>query len=127
MKLLDKVNAVKNKAIATKRQLDFVRTFFKLAANPNDTMLVFKLEDTMFGGATPEDIQAALDGFKQYPTVARMLEERYLAPDYKVEDLKDSKPGTLGYAYYRHMSDNGFTPNFFPEVKVVDEMTYFEL
>ena len=41
--------------------------------------------------------------------------------------MADYAPGTFGYAYYRHMHDNGLAVDFFPKVEIVDEMTYFEL
>jgi ubiquinone biosynthesis protein Coq4 len=127
MKLINKFNSVKQQVKTVQQQIGFAQAFFKLVGDPNNTMLVFELEDKMTGTSNPEEIEKVVNQFKQIPELGSMFEERYLAPDYKIEDLADSKPGTLGYAYYRHMHDNGFSQDFFPEVKPVDDLSFFEL
>lgn len=109
------------------KQLQFVRAFMSLAADPNNTERVFGMEETLvrLGGHKGHEIFMA--SLLRYSGAVEMIEGRYLAPDYKVEDLKDSTPGTLGYAYYRHMTDNGFTPNFFPPLKPVNDENYAKL
>ena len=127
MNLLNKVSEVKQKVSGAGQQLSFVRAYFSLVEDPNDTVRVFKLQDKMLRATSSETRQAIIDFIKQDPAVAQCIEQRYVAPDYKVADLAQCQPGTLGYAYYRHMSDNGFTPDFFPAVKLDDELGYFEL
>ena len=56
-----------------------------------------------------------------------MFEERYVAESYNLAALTHYEPGTLGYAYYRHMTDNGFSPDFFPAVEVTDDTSFFKL
>jgi ubiquinone biosynthesis protein Coq4 len=54
-----------------------------------------------------------------------MMQEKYLAAHYVTDDLAQYAPGSLGYAYYRHLHDNGFDPNFVPIQKVTDDFSYF--
>jgi len=61
------------------------------------------------------------------PSFRQMVEERYLSPSYNPEELAKCQPGTLGYAYYRHMHDNNFTPDWFSAVKPVDDWNYSKL
>ncbi len=116
-----------SKAKETKGKIQFVQAYFKLAANPNDTVLVFKLQERLFNSISPRARAEALEFISQTPAIKQALDEQYLAPSYKVEDLANCEPGTLGYAYYRHMHDNGFTPDFFPQVPQIDKLAYFEL
>jgi ubiquinone biosynthesis protein COQ4 len=127
MHLGNKFKEIKQQARVIRQQIGFAQAFFKLVSDPNNTMLVFELQEQLLKASTPENTRQVVEMLKQDPVLGPMLEERYLSPDYEVKDLANSKPGTLGYAYYRHMHDNGFTPDFFPPVKPVDELTYFEL
>ena len=127
MKLIKKLGSVKGQINGAISSVSLARAYFSLVADPNNTLLVFKLQEQMLKAASATDRQNIIAQFKQDSTLGPMLEERYLAPDYAVEDLASKTPGTLGYAYYRHMHDNGFTPDFFPPVKPVDELSYFEL
>src|SRR5206468_12372179 len=110
MKLIQKLGNVKGQVNGLINSIGLARAYFSLVADPNNTLLVFKLQEQMLKAASAEDRQHIIAQFKQDPVLGLMLEERYLAPDYKVEDLANKTPGTLGYAYYRHMHDNGFTP-----------------
>lgn len=127
MRLINKFMAIKQQAQVLRHQIGFAQTFFKLVNDPNNTMLVFELQEQLFKASPAQDITKVVEMFKQDSVLGPMLEEHYLSPDYEIKDLVNSKPGTLGYAYYRHMHDNGFAPDFFPPVKPVDELTYFEL
>jgi hypothetical protein len=87
----------------------FVQAFLSVAAEPNDPNLTwyFKLEEVM---KQQEEAQAAeyVQQLRLSPGVAEMIEQRYVGSKYKLEDLKkDCAPGTLGYAYYHHMTQNG--------------------
>jgi ubiquinone biosynthesis protein Coq4 len=127
MNLINNFKGIKQQAKTLRQQLGFAQAFFRLINDPNNTMLVFELQEHLLKASTPQDTEKVVEMFKQDPVLGAMLEDRYLAPDYKITDLANSQLGTLGYAYYRHMHDNGFTPDFFPPVKPVDELTYFEL
>jgi ubiquinone biosynthesis protein Coq4 len=117
--------ATKNKTV---RMFMYAKTIADLVRDPNNTLNVFKLDDMITGSATPEQQKEFIDGLKaSHPEIRQMFEERYLTPDYSLADLAIYEPGTLGYAYYHHMIDNGFSPDFFPIVKVVDDATFFTL
>lgn len=127
MSLQELKNKVLNQPLQVFKQLNFVKAFMALSENPNDTVRVFNLEQAMNEVAGPDVDRLFLESFQRTPGLQRMLEQRYLAPKYDIEDFKDYAPGTLGYGYYRHMHDHGFTPDFFPEIKPVDDVSYARL
>ncbi|HEX2915294.1 MAG TPA: Coq4 family protein [Chloroflexia bacterium] len=108
-------------------RLAFLKAFISLSDDPDDTIRVFKLETAGARLAGPEGDAKVLAYMKKYPGAVEMINQRYLAPAYKVEDLKDYASGTLGHAYYRHMNDNGFSPDFFPPIEPADELSYSRL
>ncbi len=124
-KVLDKVKEITQNLGQFKGQLEFVRTFFAAAADPVNTEKVFEFSHVMTSKASPEQRREVSELLNQHPDSRQMLKERYLAPHYTTEDLAHYQPGTLGYAYYRHLHDNGFDPNFAPPVEVKDDLTYF--
>jgi ubiquinone biosynthesis protein Coq4 len=109
----------------------FIKAFFRLALNPNDTGRVFAVSEKLLkltNMTTPEKKEVV---FKKLiadkPSIQKMIQQRYLAPAYKVEDLAGCPVGSLGYAYYRHMHDNGFEPDFFPPTNPNEDIGYFLL
>ena len=121
------LNKVFHKAKRTGRYLLFMIRYWQLVSKPADTARVFKLNDLMMAelrDARPEKMQEYL---YKHPAYGPMLKEKYLPPKYSVEDLKDYTPGTLGHAFYRHMKSNNFKMNFYPPVKVVDDLSYLDL
>lgn len=117
------INKIKN----VKQSIGLGFAYFRLVQDPNDTIRVFNLENFLNGAATAEGRQKAIEFLKETPAIKQMMAEHYLAPSYKVEDLAGYQPGTLGYAYYRHMHDNNFDPNFFPAVELNDDLDYLAL
>lgn len=118
------------KAKQTKSSLNFAQKFFRLAADPNDTIRVFDMQDALMeiiGNAGPEGEKKGSEMLRSFPEIERMLNEQYFPPKYNVEELAHYPVGTLGYAYYRHMHDNGFSPDFFPPVKLTSDFNYFGL
>src|SRR5689334_12695575 len=105
------LNELKNKwlskSLGLYNTLGFIRAFVALATNPYNTDLVFKLEQAAMKLAGTHAEERFLASLMRYPGAVEMIKQRYLAPKYKVEDLKDCRPGTLGYAYYHHITDNG--------------------
>jgi ubiquinone biosynthesis protein COQ4 len=112
---------------ALKEQLTFAIRFLKLAENPNDTPRVFKLQEFLYKGLTPSQVAEEVGKLRNIPVFKQLLDERYIAPKYKVADLAKYAPGTLGYAYYRHMHDNNFTPDFFPPFDPKNDFSYIDL
>lgn len=123
--LVTKVKEITQNLGQFKGQLDFARAFFAAAADPVNTQNVFDFSQVMTTKISPEQRRQVSELLNQNPDTRRMLEERYLAPRYTTEDLAHYRPGTLGYAYYRHLHDNGFDPNFAPPVEVKDDVSYF--
>jgi ubiquinone biosynthesis protein COQ4 len=106
--------------------LRFMFRFVKLTQAPNDTMRVFKMLDAMIALAKENGV-VPVELVRNQPGIKEMVESRYVAPSYKVEDLGKYPVGSLGYAYYRHMHDNGFTPDFFPTLPPGSDQNYFAL
>ena len=51
---LSKIKALPRQVRGTKNKLDFLRVFFKLINHPNDTLLVFELQEQLLKNATLE-------------------------------------------------------------------------
>jgi ubiquinone biosynthesis protein COQ4 len=114
------------KVKTTQKGLNFMFRFFQLTQDPNDTLRVFKMLDAMMALAKENGVEP-VQRIRQQPGIEEMLASRYVAPSYKVDDLGKYPVGSLGYAYYRHMHDNGFTPDFFPTLPPNTDQNYFAL
>lgn len=124
------LNQIIRKVRQSQKNLNFALKLFRLADNPDDTMRVFEMENMMHdmvNDTNPENEKMLVAAMRTNPEIDRMLNERYFPPKYKVEDLAHYPVGTLGYAYYRHMHDNGFTPDFFPTLETDRDFNYFVL
>lgn len=104
--------------------IEFMRVFWKLTNNPNNTATVFELNDVLMVGLREIPREQLLQFLVTKEYYREMLADRYLAPKYKIEDLKGYAPGTLGHAYYSHMTGNGFSLDFYPPTEVTDELSY---
>jgi ubiquinone biosynthesis protein COQ4 len=107
--------------------LQFLKGYWDLInAGPEDTAQVFKLSNAMkamMSDESPETIKAYLDS---QPVYRQMLTDRYLAPKYTIADLAKYEPGTLGYAYYRHMTDNKLDLDFYPKIEIRSDFDYID-
>ena len=66
-----------------------------------------------------EDEKARLPRFREW------CEKRALA-DFKKDDVKDCKPGTLGAALYEFMVNSGYELDiFYREIQVVNDLTFY--
>lgn len=115
--MLNLVKKIKN----TKNQLDFAMAFFSLVGHPTDIMRVHKLREQVDKNVKATEILPIL---LQNPALRQMVDEHYLAPAYKIAELANYAPGTLGYAYYRHITDNRFDKVFYPDKPVGDDFSY---
>ena len=50
---------------------------------------------------------------KKDPDSARMFEERYMGPEYNLDDLIKLPNNSLGYTYAKLMKTMGFEPHFY--------------
>lgn len=104
----------------------FVQTFMSIAAAPDDLEQYFKLEQVMkqiVGVNTSEYFEQ----LQLCPGAAEMIQQRYVGPKYKLEDLKECAPGTLGNAYYHHMTNNGISLDPYTVFESPDDMSYIKL
>ncbi|MEH2160732.1 MAG: Coq4 family protein [Nostoc sp.] len=107
----------------------FVQAFLSVAAFPQDPELAwyFKLEETI---RHLDDMQASnyVEQLQLNPGMAEMISKRYLGPQYKLEDLnKDCAPGTLGYVYYHHMTENGIPAYDYSAYDSPDDLSYIKI
>ncbi len=89
--------------------------------DPNHTESVFDIEDGL------RDIEAtrlAMEHVGRDPGVARMIEERYLAPLPDVQSLSEYPVGSLGHAFAHHIIDHGFDPDYYRKIDVKDDVDY---
>lgn len=129
MNIKDEMARVLAKSNSPLDDPNFVQAFLSIAANPNDPDLTwyFKLEEVM---RHLEEVQANeyVQQLRLSPGMAEMIEQRYVGPKYKLEDLKhDCAPGTLGYAYYHHMTENGIPPYDYTAFESPDDISYVKL
>jgi ubiquinone biosynthesis protein Coq4 len=109
-------------------QQGLVEAFLDAASGIDGGDVVFNIYKQLdLLAKTPEDGPRIMQALHQVPAIHQAIVEGYLAPKYEVADLAHYKPGSLGYAYYRHLHDNGFTPDFFPAIEVKDDWDYFQL
>jgi ubiquinone biosynthesis protein COQ4 len=108
-------------------QLQFLKRYWDVANGVNDTAAVFKLNDSVKAFMQDSDQAEIKKYLEAHPVWGAMLKDRYLAPKYAIADLAQYAPGTLGNAYYKHMTDNGFDLEFYPPIKVVDDLSYLNL
>jgi ubiquinone biosynthesis protein Coq4 len=108
------------------QQIKFARLFFQLVNNPNDTKQVFKLADLVYGELRIQNPQEISNYLRSNEVYRQALADQYVPQPYTIEDLAIYAPGTLGHAYYQHMTTNGFQKDFFPAVKPSDELSYIE-
>lgn len=108
--------------------LQFLKGYWDLInAGPQDTAQVFKLGKIMKQMMRDEGAVAIQAYVGSQPILQQMVTEHYLAPKYSIEDLAKYEPGTLGYAYYRHMTDNKLDLDFYPKIEIKDDLDYIDL
>lgn len=108
---------------------NFVQAFLSIAAVPNDPELAwyFKLEQVI---RHLDELQSSnyTEQLQHSPGMAEMISQRYLGPQYKLEDLKrDCPPGSLGYAYYHHMTKNNIPAYDYSAFESPDDVSYIKL
>ena len=89
--------------------------------DPYHTESVFDIEDGL------RDIDAyeeALAFTRKDPGVARLMEERYLAPAADIEALSNCPAGSLGKAYADHITENGFDADYFRKIDVQSDLDW---
>ena len=83
---------------------------------------VFDLEDGFHKSIW---MNACIEKLKQDPACARMIEERYMGPEYDFDELINLPNNTLGYTYAKLMNTMGFQAHFYRDrPSVEDESDY---
>ena len=89
--------------------------------DPKHTESVFDIED---GLRDLKAYQLVLEHIKSDPAVARIIEERYLAPPHDMAALGRLPDGTFGKAFWHHIEDNGFDPDYYRKIEVASDLDY---
>lgn len=58
---------------------------------------------------------------KENPDSARLIEERYMGPEYNLDELLKQPKESFGYTYAKMMTLKGFTPHFYRDRPSVDD------
>ncbi len=104
------------------RMIPTLKGVVGMLRNPEGTMSIYDIEDGL------RDIEATRmveEHAKSHPEVAAIVEERYLAsesPD--LEALGKLDEGTLGKAFWHHIEDHGFDPDYFKKIDVKTDLDY---
>jgi ubiquinone biosynthesis protein Coq4 len=120
------VRKTAQKPVKTLKNLRFIGAYLAFI-NTGGTKAAHKLEEALAGMAKPEDFVKLAAEMRQLPALQEMFETQYIPPSYTLEDLKVYQPGTLGYAYYHHMVDNGLGIDYYPVPKPDDALGYFRM
>src|SRR5690349_14886483 len=64
---------------------------------------------------------------RQKSIMVEMFNRHYLPKPYTLGDLESYQPGTFGYAYYRHMIDNGLKLDYYPVPPPTNDLQYYRM
>lgn len=115
---------IEQNAAMRKEFLLGLQGFMEFVKDPNNTESVFDLAEAM---AHTEATTGSVTYLKSIPEVAQIIEERYIAPTPKLQDLLTLPKDSLGYIYSSHMTEVNFDPEFYRKVVVQDDFTYIAL
>lgn len=94
----------------------------KLAMNPNSTICVFKIADSLYKmNIFKIGDQRPLADFDSL----EILKNRKRMGHYEISELNMLPEATLGKAYAEHMIANNLKPDFFTEIEIRNDATYF--
>jgi ubiquinone biosynthesis protein COQ4 len=109
------------------REVRIFQALLQLIRNPARTERVFDLSDLGTLQAGPDAIRAVVDGAMSDPRFVEQFEARFMPEPLRPERFKDFAPGTLGRAYYEHMTGSGLSPDFYPEIQMVKPEHYIAM
>jgi ubiquinone biosynthesis protein COQ4 len=107
-----------------RQNLDFITTLKGVVAllrDPSQTLSVYDVED---GLRHIKATELSIEFMKSQPEVAKIFQERYIAPSVNLEDLLQLPSDSLGHTYATYIKDSGFDPNFYRLVNVEDDISY---
>jgi ubiquinone biosynthesis protein COQ4 len=113
MGYMDLMSKAENIGIIGKMMRDVIE------GNKSDPVnTAFDLEDS-FARTTWMD--ACVERVKENPDSARLIEERYMGPEYNLDELLKQPKESFGYTYAKMMTLKGFTPHFYRDRPSVDD------
>ncbi|WP_016949120.1 Coq4 family protein [Anabaena sp. PCC 7108] len=93
----------------------------------NDGMDIDKIFDVDAALAKHEVTAAEIAYVKSNPEIAQLFEEQYLQPTPNLEELLKLPEDSLGFAYASNLISANFTPHFYPQVELKDDVSYLAL
>ena len=103
------------------RYLTTLKGAVGMLRDPNHTESVFDIED---GLRHIEATRLAMEHVRGDRGVARMIQERYLAPLPDVQALSEYPEGSLGHAFALHIIDHSFDPDYYRKIDVKNDVDY---
>jgi ubiquinone biosynthesis protein COQ4 len=104
--------------------LKTVRSFIALVNSPAQTEAVFDISD----GLRQTDLNLqSVEFVNSQPTVAQIIQERYLSPMPDLENILNLPPDSLGYHYATKMKRAGLQPNFYRQLDIKDDDSYIKI
>jgi ubiquinone biosynthesis protein Coq4 len=108
--------------LATPENIDKLLSLVDLVAGSNvNTQNVFDIEDIF---TDSPQIQKSLQAVRQNPDSVRLLEERYIGPDFDLEALLQLPEGSLGWTYARVLSAMNYNPQFYRIREIQSDADY---
>lgn len=126
MSIVATARKLASKPLKLANNMRFIGAYLNLA-NKGTTDAADKLERAMSAFATAEDTKKLTETMTKLPALKEMFDNWYIPPTYTLDDLKQYKPGTFGYAYYHHMTDNGLGIDYYPVPAASDALGYFRM
>ncbi|TWH54878.1 Coq4 family protein [Dulcicalothrix desertica] len=70
--------------------------------------------------------ELAVNKMKSNPEQAAIIKQRYMAPHYNLEVLKEYPKDSLGYTYAAYIIEKGLNPDFYSHIKINSDASYIE-
>ena len=112
MGYMDLMSKVENVDLIGKMIRDY------MAGASGNVQNVFDLEDAF---ARTIWMDACVKRIKENPDSARLIEERYMGPEYNLDELLKQPKDSFGYTYAKMMTLKGFAPHFYRDRPSVDD------
>jgi len=104
--------------------LSVLKGSISLFQNAGNTDSVYDIEDGLRHSSA---MKLAVVHVRLNPDVARLMDQRYIAPDPDIASLLQYPPDSLGYKYAAGLQAAGFDPNFYRSIVVEDDISYLLL
>lgn len=85
------------------------------------------LKQAMSGLASAKDKEEFIEAVRNNQLLSNWIDEGYLPPQYALEDLANSKPGSLGEGYYNMLKEYDLGVQIFPDFEIKNALDYFDM